>query len=85
MRERLPNRRGAESFDLAAGGLRYTATIGFYADGRVGEIFLVNHKQGSGAGILAGEAAVAASLALQHGVSLEVLRHALLRDPRGGA
>ncbi len=37
------------------------------------------------AGILATDSAIAASLALQHGVSVETLRHAILRDPQGRA
>jgi hypothetical protein len=82
-RERLPNRRAAETFDVEAGGLKYTATAGFYPDGRVGELFIVNHKQGSQAGILASDSAVAASLAMQHGASIDELRHALRRDPHG--
>jgi hypothetical protein len=38
-RMRLPNRRPAETFDLQAGGLRYTCTIGRFPDGRLAEIF----------------------------------------------
>jgi hypothetical protein len=82
-RERLPNRRAAETFDIEVGGLRYTTTIGFYPDGRVGEVFIQNHKQGSQAGLMASDAAVVASIALQHGVPIETLRHALMRDSRG--
>jgi hypothetical protein len=82
-RERLPNRRPASTFDIEASGLRYTVTLGFYSDGRIGEIFLENHKQGSQAGIMASDAAVVASIALQHGVPLDVIRKALMRDPRG--
>jgi hypothetical protein len=82
-RERLPNRRAAETFDVEAGGLRYRATIGRYPDGRIGEIFLTNHKAGSEAGIMASDAAVAASLALQYGTPLDVIRHALMRDVWG--
>jgi hypothetical protein len=33
-RERLPNRRRAETFELEVAGLRYTATIGQFPDGR---------------------------------------------------
>src|SRR6266481_6313138 len=83
VRERLPNRRPAETFELEAGGLRYRATVGRYPDGCIGEIFLTNHKAGSQAGILASDAAVAASLALQYGTPIETLRHALMRDGRG--
>jgi hypothetical protein len=85
MRQRLPNRRPAESFTIEAGGLRYMATVGRFADGRVAEIFLTNHKAGSTAGILASDAAVLCSIALQHGAPLEVLRRALMRDSQGRA
>src|SRR5947208_12219762 len=44
-RERLPNRRIGETFELEVAGLRYTATIGRFPDGRIGEIFLNNHKR----------------------------------------
>jgi len=43
-RERLPNRRAAETFDIEASGLKYTATLGFRPDGRVVEIFLTTIK-----------------------------------------
>jgi hypothetical protein len=83
MRERLPNRREAETFDVEAGGLRYRATVGRYPDGRIAGIFLTNHKVSFMAGILASDSAVLASLALQRGVPLDVLPHALMRDARG--
>jgi hypothetical protein len=81
-RERLPNRRIAETFELEVNGLRYTVTIGRH-DGRVLEVFLQNHKPGSQSDANARDAAVAASLALQFGCPLEVLRRALLRDAHG--
>ena len=84
-RERLSNRRPALTFDLEVGGLRYTATVGRFADGRLAEIFLTNHKAGSQAGANARDAAVVCSLALQHGVPLDTIRRALLRDARGVA
>jgi hypothetical protein len=82
-RERLPNRRSAETWDVEACGLHFRATVGRYDDGRVGEIFLSNTHVNSSAGIMASDAAVVASIALQHGVPIETLRHALMRDPRG--
>jgi ribonucleoside-diphosphate reductase alpha chain len=82
-RERLPNRRAAETFELEAGGLRYHATLGRFPDGRLAEIFLTNAKVGSHSDTNARDAAVVASIALQHGVPLEVLRRALMRDERG--
>jgi hypothetical protein len=85
MRERLPNRRLAETFDLEVNGLRYTATIGRSADGRVLEIFLNNHRVNSAADVNARDAAIAMSFALQHGADFETLRHALSRDSSGRA
>jgi hypothetical protein len=84
-RERLPNRREAETFEVEAGGLRYRATIGRFEDGRLAEVFLTNHKAGSTAGIMASDSAVLCSIALQYGVPVEVLRRALMRDPHGHA
>jgi len=84
-RRRLPDRRLAETFELECAGLRYTCTIGRFHDGRVAEIFLSNHKSTSASDANARDAAIVASLALQHGVALEVIRRALLRDAQGRA
>jgi hypothetical protein len=84
-RERLPNRRASETFSFQLEGLRYCATVSRFSDGRVGEIFVRNHKVGSQSDATATDAAVAASLALQHGCSFDALRNALLRDMRGRA
>jgi len=83
-RERLPNRRASETFDFEIEGLRYRASVSCFADGRVGEIFVGHHKVGSQSDANATDAAVAASLAFQHGCTFDVLRSALLRDMRGG-
>jgi hypothetical protein len=84
-RERLPNRRLGETFDLEVAGLRYTATIGWFPDGRLGEIFLNNHKSNSAADTNARDAAIVFSIALQHGADPEVIRRALCRDAHGRA
>jgi hypothetical protein len=84
-RERLPNRRVAETFQFEVHGLRYVATVARFADGRLAEVFLSNSKPGSQSDINARDAAVVTSIALQHGVPLETIRKALLRDPRGVA
>jgi len=85
MRMRLPQRRAAETFEFEVGGLRYTATVGRFANGRVAEIFLANHKSGSQTDANARDSAIVASLALQYGVPLDVIRRALLCDARGKA
>ena len=84
-RQRLPNRRSAETFDVEVAGLRYTATIGRYPDGHIGEIFLTNHKVNSTADVNARDAAIATSFALQHGADVEDIRKALCRDSDGRA
>jgi hypothetical protein len=75
-RERLPNRRSAEKINFEHGGRKWTLTVGRFADGRVGEIFIHTPKV-SAIGELASEAAIVASLALQSGCPLETIRHAL--------
>src|SRR5437588_8753871 len=82
-RERLPNRRASTVFDFECAGLRYTATVSRFRDGRFAEVFVQNHKPGSQSDSNARDAAVAASLALQYGCPLDVLRRALLRDSQG--
>ena len=82
-RQRLPDRRVAEFFTLECAGLKYTCTIGRYTDGTIGEVFLNNHKSNSASDANARDAAIVASLALQHGVPLETIRKALLRDSHG--
>jgi ribonucleoside-diphosphate reductase alpha chain len=82
-RERLPNRRASTTFELELHGLRYAATVSYFADGRMGEIFLQNRKPGSHSDSNVRDAAVAASLALQFGCPLHVLHRAALRDSKG--
>ena len=84
-RERLPNWRASETFTLELAGLRYTATFSRFADGRICEIFVQNTKPGSQSDSYARDAATAASLAMQYGCPLDVLRRALLRDAQGNA
>jgi hypothetical protein len=84
-RKRLPQRRASETFNLECAGLRYTATVSRFADGRIGEVFLSNHKTNSGADVAARDAAIAFSFAVQHGADSEAIRRALCRDGRGNA
>jgi hypothetical protein len=84
-RERLSNRRPALTFDLEVGGLRYTATVGRFHDGRIGEVFLNNHRSNSAADVNARDAAIVFSFAVQHGADPEAVRRALSRDGQGRA
>jgi hypothetical protein len=85
MRERLPDRRASTSFDLKLNGLRYTCSFSRFADGRIAEVFIQNSKPGSTSDSYARDSGIAASLAMQHGCSLDALRRAVLRDPQGQA
>jgi hypothetical protein len=84
-RQRLPNRRASEQFTFRCSGLDYIATISFFPDGLLAEIFLNNAKAGSHSDSSARDSAVVCSLALQHGVPLDVIRNAVLRDAHGVA
>jgi hypothetical protein len=84
-RERLADRRGHEVFEFEHGTIRYTVGIGRFADGRLAEIFLNTAKYGTGLDTNARDAAVAASLLLQYGCPLEVLRRALTHNVDGSA
>jgi hypothetical protein len=86
VRKRLPERRLSERFDFIFANVPFSATISrFEDDDRLGEIFIDCHRVGSALGILASDAAIAASLASQFGCPLDTLRKALSRDLRGNA
>jgi ribonucleoside-diphosphate reductase alpha chain len=84
-RRRLPNRRGHERLDFEHGGIRYTAGAGRPEDRKLAEIFLSAAKHGTPVDVNARDAAVAASLILQHGCQLDALRRALTRNSDGSA
>jgi hypothetical protein len=84
-RERLPNRRSSTAFEFALRGLHFVGSYSCFGDGCVAEIFLQNHKPASQADCNARDAAVAASLALQHGCPLQTLQRAVLREDDGTA
>jgi hypothetical protein len=84
-RQRLPDRRPCTTLELEVGGLRYICTVGRFVDGRIGELFLSNCKSNSTADTNARDAAIAFSIAVQHGADPEVVRRALCRDSQGRA
>jgi hypothetical protein len=57
----------------------------FPGTNQLAEIFLGNGRAGSDVDAAAKDAAILASLCLQHSVVLTTVRKALLRDPRGVA
>jgi hypothetical protein len=82
-RELLPQRRRSETFEFSDGKVAYTATIGFYEDGRPGEIFLSAGKAGTLIHTYVRDGAIAISFALQHGCSVEAIRTAFTRNADG--
>jgi hypothetical protein len=77
-RKRLPNRRGNISVGFECDGHAYRATAGHFADGTLAEIFLhVPGKLGTPMQANADNVAILASLALQHGVAPDVIRHSV--------
>jgi hypothetical protein len=84
-RERLPQRRPSEVFDFSAMGMRFTASVSRYPDGRISELFCDNHKAGSAIGTLVRDSAILLSFALQHGADIQKIRDALCRDSAGRA
>jgi hypothetical protein len=83
-RQRLPNRRSHWLYRFESGGQTYTGGIGRFDDGRIAEIFINGAKVGSAAEANAQDAAIVASLALQHGCPLETIHHALVRGGGSG-
>lgn len=83
MREKLPNRRPNETQVFERDGIRITLTTGYKPNGSVGEIFLNADRADSMLDVLMSDAAIIASIALQHGVPLQQIAHALKRDKFG--
>ncbi|MEY9493717.1 TSCPD domain-containing protein [Bradyrhizobium elkanii] len=81
-RHALPMRRRSENFELPFGGLAkgHIVTVGFYPDGTIGEVFITGGKSGEQVEAIARDSAVILSMALQHGVALDTIEHAITRD-----
>jgi hypothetical protein len=84
-RRRLSNRRAHESVDFEHGGFLFIVGVGRFEDGGLAEIFLNCSKAGTTVDVNARDAAIVASLALQHGATPAELRRALSRNGNGSA
>ena len=69
-RECLPDRRADST-------IRYSATVAFFSDGRLAEIFIDCKWPGSAIAEHANTAAILASLLLQYGVAVEIIEHSI--------
>ena len=83
VRETLKNRRPSITTSFWHNGFDYVTTIGFYEDGRVGEVFLSCAKNGTDLNTNMRDAAIAVSFALQHGATVQSMKEAMLRDESG--
>jgi hypothetical protein len=84
-RERLSDRRTAETIAFEFAGMRYVVTLGRYCDGRLAECFLRNCKNNSAADVNARDAGILLSLCLQFGCPAETIARALSRNSDGSA
>lgn len=82
-RKRLPNRRRSETTEFMRDGSRFKITIGYYDNGNPGEVFFSADRANSLLDVLMSDAAIAISIALQHGAQLHEIAHALKRDGLG--
>ena len=60
--------------------MKFTVSVSYYDDGRIGEVFIDNHKQGSAIGTLVRDSAILISFALQYGADIDAIRRALSQD-----
>lgn len=84
-RAALPGRRETETFELQHGkqNTQFTISVGRYRDHRIGEVFISGGKTGSDFEAIARDGAILLSLALQHGVPLELIKRAITREGGG--
>lgn len=73
VRKHLPDERRSLTHKFSVGGHEGYLTVGFYEDGRPGEVFLRMSKEGSVISGLMDTIATMTSVALQYGVPLESL------------
>lgn len=88
-RTRLPNRRPCEVRDFIHAGIAYRGAVSRYPDGTIAEVFLDATSVKSTAPVqhFAHALAIAASIALHHGASVDEIRHGLPKVdlPNGGS
>ena len=82
-RERLPDRRPSLTSELIFNGTAYAVTVGFYLDGRPGEVFTHGAKVGSTMDAILDDACVLVSLLLQHRIDPASLARSMGRAGDG--
>lgn len=88
-RVELPLRRFSLNFTVAFQGEKYDVSTSFYPGGQIGDTFIdrkkdkVAAKLGMQLDAACRDSAILLSLALQHGCSIERLKHSVTRDEDG--
>lgn len=88
-RESLNERRRSYNFTIEFQGEQYNVTVGHYDDNRPGEVFVnrlftkTSAKVGTLLDGVCRDSAILVSLAMQHGVQMKTLQHAITRDEDG--
>ena len=88
-RVRLDNRRGSETMEFetlrrpGVDPIKYVASLGYFPDGRLAEVFLRAGRAGTDINIQSQETAIAVSFALQYGCPVDTMRAAMPRTQEG--
>lgn len=83
--ESLPPRRKNRTVEFTHSGFRFQLTIGYYHDGRMGEVSLAGPRIGTELSHIAEDASALISEMLQRYVSVETLTELIGRTEDGGA
>jgi hypothetical protein len=73
-RRRFANCRGRELLSFEHRGIHFTAGVGRFENGDLAEISLNAHEHGTAVDVSERDAAISASLLLQHGCHVDTLR-----------
>ena len=80
-RRHLPDRRPNRTETIRWAGKEFSVSIGYWLDGRPGEVFADGPREGSDLKALLADSAVLLSLLLQHNVEPTAIGHSLARVP----
>ena len=81
LRERLPDRRPSITRTINWAGSEFSVSVGFWLDGRPGEVFADGPREGSDLKALLADSAVLLSLLLQHNIEPAAIGYSLARVP----
>lgn len=85
MREPLPTRRKSTNVTFKYRQNTVELQMGFYDDGRLGEIFLNTRMFGSEMDVMMHDVAIVTSIALQHGATISEIAQSAARAEGGKA